>query len=51
MADTLTTEKLPQFKPIPVVRHTFRNRPFVRLVGAFFASSFNFVSICLGSSI
>ena len=31
-----------QLKLIPAVRQTFRNRPFVRLVGAFFISSFSF---------
>jgi GPH family glycoside/pentoside/hexuronide:cation symporter len=31
-----------QLKPIPAVRQTFRNGPFVRLVGAFFISSFSF---------
>lgn len=31
-----------QLKPIPAVRQTLRNRPFVRLVGAFFISSFSF---------
>jgi GPH family glycoside/pentoside/hexuronide:cation symporter len=31
-----------QLKPIPAIRETFRNRPFVRLVGAFFISSFSF---------